>query len=1040
MIYCILKLKKAVPLLMLSVALAVGAASAQATLSGTVRSADNQPFPGVTVRVKGVSGGTVSDAQGKYVLKNVPAGATISFSAIGFVEQDKAVPQSGSLNVVMQDDRTGLNEVVITGYGGAVKKRDLTGAISTVTAKQIAERTPVTLYDALEGQASGVLIMNDNGDPTGQGSIQIRGASTIEGTGNQPLYVIDGVISDNADYINPTDIESIEVLKDASSTAIYGARGANGVILITTKKGEAGKPTVNVNYYHLFGELAHKLRTTSADELRLYRTLRGDANYGGDIDSVQFYKNQDNDYQDLLFRTANKDVISLTLSGGAKGLSYFAGATYTNDQSIVVNSWLKRIQSRINVSYQASPKLQITNNLSFAYTTDNVIPVGNTAKVVFDRNPWTSIYNPDGSFNSYIESKRNPVQQAYVNINKDQDYVVQNNTRLSYQFYKDLLFTTSFNAELNSDGNNKFAPAETTNGGDATGSNTSDRKFNWEYQAYLNYSKTLGGKHKLSGMLGFSADQTHEDDYTIAMQKYLNETIYTSNAAEVIDLTKTGTDATANKDASFFARAGYSYLGKYIAEATWRRDGSSRFGEGNKWGNFFSGSAAWRFSDERFMKWAGSFLDDGKLRYSIGQTGNDRIGDFGSYTLINFGNSASNPADAPGFYAGGSGAALGTTMGNSDIQWEATTQSDYGMDLSFLKGRLSFAADYYNKTTSHLLYNQQLPAETGAKTVYINLGTIVNSGLEFNVTGTPVSTRDFEWNVTGNISFQQGKIKSLANHTSFISGDKWLIQEGGRLGDFYVYKNLGVYQYDQSNAYDDNWNQLTPVFDKDGNFTGYTDDGKAYNGTVHSLYSSAGNKLKGGETIWQNTNKDSVIDDRDRVIDGNAIPKYFFGIVNNFRYKNFTLSFMFNGNEKFQIYNSVKNGQNTNSSTYSPPSWDAILGSWHQPGDIAKYPDFKQIQKDVNGDVRNGQNSLYIEDGSFIRLSSVRLTYKLGSQLTEKLRMKSVVVYIFGDNLATWTNYSWYDPEFSSSGLNIGQDGGKYPKRREAGAGIDVNF
>lgn len=1015
------------------------------TVTGTVRSASNQqPFPGVTVRVKGTSNGTTTDPSGKYSLKNVPPDASLVFTAIGFTTIEQPLIGKTVLDASLKEDRTGLNEVVITGYGGAVKKRDLTGSISTVTADQIKQRTPVTLYDALQGQAAGVLIMNDNGDPAGQGSIQIRGASTIGAEGNQPLYVIDGVISENMYFLNPADIESIEVLKDASSAAIYGARGANGVILITTKKGTPGKPRINVSYYHLFGKLSHKLRTTSADELRLYRRLRGDGNNGGRPDSVQFYTNQDNDYQDLLFRVANKDVISLTLSGGQKGLTYYSGVTYTDDKSIVVNSWIKRIQSRFNITYQASSKLSITNNISFAYQTGNTIPVGNTAKVVFDRNPWTSIYNVDGSFNSYIESKRNPVQQAYLNINQDKDFTILYNTRLNYNLLKDLRFTTGFDVTYDNGNNDRFAPAETTSGGDATGSTSIDKRLYWEYQAYLNYNKNIGTNHSFTAMAGFSADHSRSDGYTIAMQKYLNENIFTSNAAQIIDLTKTGTSATANADASFFGRLGYSFKSRYILEGTWRRDGSSRFGSYNKWGDFFSGSAAWRFSDEQFMSWTKGFLDDGKLRYSIGQTGNDRIGDYGSYTTINFGMddgaNGKHPEDAPGYYAGNSGAALSTTMGNSQIQWEATTQADYGLDLTFFNGRMNFTADYYTKTTDQLLYNKQLPLESGAKSVTINLGTIVNSGLEFSLGGTPVKTKDFEWNVNGNVSFQQGKIKSLANHVSFISGNKWLIEEGGKIGDFYVFKNLGVYQYNESNAYDVHWNQLTPEFDNGGSFTGYVLNGKTYTGEVHSLYSSAGNKLKGGETIWQNTYKDSVIDDRDRVIAGNGIPKYYFGFINTFRYKNFTLNFMLNGAFGYQIYNKIKNDQNTFSSSYSPPIWDAVLYSWHQPGDNVPYPDFKQIQKDVNGDVRSGMNSLYLEDGSFIRLSSARLAYTLEDKLAGKLRMKGATVYIFGDNLLTWTNYSWYDPEFSSKGLNIGEDGGKYPKRREIGVGLNVNF
>ncbi|NCI47412.1 SusC/RagA family TonB-linked outer membrane protein [Sediminibacterium sp. WSJ-3] len=997
-------------------------------VNGTIRDGKGAPVAGVSVKVKNsASGGTVSDADGKFSLTVPGPAAVLGFSFVGYLDREERVGDRSAIDIVLNESASNLEDVVVIGYGGLAKKKDATGATAQVNAKAIAEKNPVTLFDALQGQAAGVLITNDNGDPAGQGTIQIRGASTINAEGNGPLWVIDGVLSENGRFLNPADIETIDILKDASSAAIYGARGANGVILVTTKKGKGGKPSINLNYYHLFGKLAHKLRTTTAAELRAYRASR-DNNSGYNADSTNPYLNADNDYQDLLFKTAHKQVASVSVSGGGSGLNYYGGVTYTDDQSIVLNSWIKRVQSKINVGYTAG-KFSVTNNLSFAWETGNTIPVGNSAKQVFERNPWTSIYRPDGSYASYVESKRNPVAQALFNRDIDNNYVVQFNTTLSYQLFKTLKYTSLFNAQLTNNTNNQFSPSSLTSGGtgDATGSNTFEKTVNWEVQGYFNYNEKFGSKHTVAATLGFSADKWRNDYYTVAMSKYVTENINTSNAG-LIDLTKTRTTAWARSNASFFGRVNYNYDGKYILQGTVRRDGSSRFGANNKWGNFFSVSAAWRFTQEKFMSWTRDVLYDGKLRYSRGRTGNDAIGNYASYTVMSFGQ----------YYNGQIGAGINTTLGNNIIQWETTSDNNYGIDLSFLKGRLTFSVDYYTKLTKDLLYRDELAKESGGSAVTVNVGSIRNTGLEFTVTGTPVSTKNFTWDVSANLTFQDARIEQLAGGASFIAGNKWLIREGGRLGDFYIWKNLGVYAYDQSNAYDGSWNKLNPVFDASGAFTGYTDNtGKSYTGTINQLKRN-GIVLQGGDTEWLDVNKDGIIDETDKVIGGNGLPTRFFGISNTFRYKNISLNIFINGQFGNDIYNLVRNQQNENRSTYTPPIWDAVLYAWRKQGDATVYPYFNR--RDDRGSISTGYNSLYVEDGSFIRLSSVRLNYTFAPKLVNKVKLKGASVYVYGNNLLMWTNYSWYDPEFSSRGLTIGEDGGKYPKRREVGVGVNVNF
>ncbi|HEX6180913.1 MAG TPA: SusC/RagA family TonB-linked outer membrane protein [Chitinophagaceae bacterium] len=996
-------------------------------VTGIIKDAKGNPIQGVSVNVKGTTVGTTTDVNGMFTINVFDQKSVLVFSNVGYLNKEEVVGARTTLNVSLNESASDLEGVVVIGYGATTKKRDVTGSTASVSSKQIQERVPVTLFDALQGQAAGVLITNDNGDPMGQGTIQIRGASTINAEGNGPLYVIDGVLSENANFINPNDIETIDILKDASSAAIYGARGANGVILITTKRGKSGKPNVNLSYYHLFGKLAHKLRTTTAAELRAYRASR-DNNNGYNADSTNPYLNADNDYQDLLFKTAHKQVASVSVSGGGSGLNYYGGITYTDDRSVVLNSWLKRLQSKINLGYNPG-RLSVSHSLSFAWEKGNIIPVGNSAKQVFERNPWTSIYRPDGTYASYVESKRNPVAQALFNRDLDNNYLIQFNTTASYQILKELKFTTLFNAALNNETNDQFSPSSLTSGGtgDATGSNTFDKTVNWEVQTYFNYNKKLGKFHTVGATAGFSADKWRNDFYTIAMSKYVTENINTSNAG-VVDLTKTRTTAWARSNASFFGRLNYSFGTKYILQGTYRRDGSSRFGADNKWGNFFSGSAAWRFSEETFMEWTRNVLHEGKFRFSVGKTGNDAIGNYASYTLMSFGQ----------FYNNQIGAGINSTFGNQTIQWETTSSNNYGLDLSFLKGRLNFSVDYYTKITEDLLYRDELAKESGFSAVSVNLGSIKNKGLEFTILGTPIATKNFNWEVSGNITFQEARVHKLANGASLIAGNKWLIQEGGKIGDFFIWKNLGVFAYDASNAYTEDGRKLDARdISADGKTATYWIDGKPYGGVVKKLTRN-GIILQGGDTEWADLNHDFIIDEQDKMICGNGLPDYFFGISNTVRYKSWSLSFLINGQFGNEIYNLVRNQQNENRSTYTPPIWDAVLYSWKKQGDVTVYPYFNR--RDDRGSISTGYNSLYVEDGSFIRLSSVRLNYNLGTKYAKAARLKSASVYVYGNNLLTWTNYTWYDPEFSSRGLTIGEDGGKYPKRRELGVGVNVNF
>ncbi|MBE9599068.1 TonB-dependent receptor [Pedobacter sp. MC2016-24] len=1006
-------------------------------VTGTVTDSKGEPLPGVSVKVKGTAIGGSTSGEGKYTISVPSATSVLVFSYIGFVKQEEIVGTRKNISIKLKDDDSSLEEVVVTGFGQKMAKKDLTGATAGVSSKEIEERQPTTLAEALQGQAPGLLVTTDGGSPSGQGTIQIRGASSIN-SGNGPLYVIDGITSENADFVNPMDIADIQILKDASSASIYGARGANGVILITTKRGKDGKPNIGVSYNNIFGKLAHKLHTLSADELRLYRSMRNGSGNGANPDSVNPYNNADNDFQDLLFRTSNRKVIALTASGGQKGSTYYTSVNYTDDQALVVNSSLKRLQTKLNVESKLGNKLTLSNNLAFAYQTGNEIPVGTSAKQVFEKNPWTTVYRPDGSLANYTESKRNPLAFALLVDDVDNNFTAQYNTKADYALTKYLKLTGLFNAQLENKTNKTFSPSSLTSGGTgtATGSNTFNKRIYWEAQTYLNYQRTFSTDHTVTASLGFTSEKNRNDGYTVGMINYLSEAINTSNAG-TIDLTKTRTTASGNASAAAFLRGNYSYKGKYIVQANYRRDGSSKFGYINKWGDFYSGSAAWRLSDEKFMAFSKSWLDDAKLRYSYGQLGNDAIPAYKDVNTMDFGTYN---------YNGQNSATESLTMGNPNIKWETVRTSNIGADFTLLKGKVSLTLDYYKKTTKDLLYKNEIPKETGKTNAIVNLGTIQNNGFEFAINATPIRTKDFTWNVSYNMSFQKGKIIELANHVPYTAGNIFILREGGRIGNMFVYKNLGVYQYDSSNAYTPDGRRLTPDLSTMTILPGDTKvdvvsryflNGQEYTGEIKRRMNGT-YVMRGGDTEWLDVNNDNQIDDADLVVGGNGVPDYYFGFGNTVTYKRFSLNLLFNGQMGNEVYNSVANGQNTGSSTYSPPTYQMITNSWWNKGDVALYPNI--LDKDTHGNIRNNYNSLYIENGSFIRLASARLSYALNPAWATKAKMRNASIFIYGTNLATWTNYSWYDPEFTADALTPGVDGGKYPRRREVGFGVNINF
>jgi TonB-linked SusC/RagA family outer membrane protein len=1020
-------------------------AQAPIHVAGTVRDNKGVAISGVTVSLKGGGAATTTDSSGAYALTVPSNKSVLVFSYVGFLPKEQTVGTNQLLNITLAEKTNDLDEVVVIGYGQTQRKSNLTGSISSVNSKQIQERQPINIYDALQGQAAGVLVMNDSGEPGAEGSVQIRGANTFAAEGNSPLWIVDGVLTDNASAINPNDIERIEVLKDAASASIYGARSAAGVILVTTKKGKEGKTRVDLQYSHVFGKLSHKIQNANAKDLRYYRKIQNGNLSGGSgslTDSLNPAFNTDNDLQDLLLgNIGNRDDIKLGISGGQKGMSYYGSVNYIDDRGIALNTWNKSIQSRINTELQASKRFKYSTNLSFYWSYGNFTSINNSLRPVFDRPSYLRIYNPDGSLTSYLSSKRNPVANALLEDNTRETLKAQMNHQIDYQIYRDLKFTTSFNAQVTSYEGFYFAPRFLDdNGNENFARNDMNRSFNWLFQSFLNYAKKFG-EHSFTALLGFEKDRTKNDLVHLEGKNFIIESAHYVKGAFMDNLTKQTATGNAVSTASAFTRLGYDYQGRYLVQGTYRRDASSRFGPNKAEGNFFSGSAAWRFSDESFMRWSNNVLTDGKLRLSWGQTGNDRVGYYDYLPLVSQANYS---------YNGVPGASLTSSFANPDLGWEATEQKDIGLDLNFFRGKFNLTADYYIKTTTDLLYDRPFPVETGFTSKKVNLGSIETRGLELQANATPIALRTFTWNISGNIAFERGRILELADHRSFITG-KWLVEEGGRIGNFYGWKNLGIYPTDVHNAYTADWQKLTPVGvvitpGPDGKprndivtAAGYELNGKPYTGTVYKKYAN-GAPLLGGDVEWVDLNNDGVIDDADRMVIGNAQPDYYFGIINNFTYKQFSLNVITNGTVGGQVYNTFKQNLTNNSSSNGPALPEAIYGAWVRQGQTdATYPYFPD--KDQRGSQRSNGNSYFIEDASFFRVSSLRLSYRFKPAIARKALMQNASLYVYALNLLTWTDYTGFDPEFSSSNaLQPGDDNGKYPKRKELGLGLNVQF
>lgn len=996
---------------------------------GIITDKSGEPIIGANILVKGTSIGTITDINGKFSLE-VPKNAEIVVSYIGYQEQKIDVRDKSTIKVGLQEDTKILDEVVVVGYG-IVKKSDLTGAVSSITSDQIKERSNANVMSSLSGQIAGVQIQQTQGAPGYAPAIKVRGISTIT-AGATPLYVIDGFPLENADLsvVNPQDIASIEVLKDASSAAIYGSRGANGVVLITTKGGKEGKTKVEANYEFGMQKLTRKVDMMDSQEFIQYyvdahnNSWIANGGKASDPNSARPSSYQipqefldepgkfaTTDWQDVLFRTGQSQNAQLSVSGGSDKTQFRLSGSYLNQQGIVDRSFYERMSIRSNVTHKILPNLKVGVNLAFSRIHSRIYGTGGKSDAVslsLQNDPIFPVYNENGNYGF-----KDPESEWYRfvpyslqlwhpyaitrEINKSD---ITMNTIVSmfmeYNFLKHFTFKTSLNATNNDRRYQDFRNQGQKYGWSAVqvaeANDDTYRTYNWLFENTLNYDQTFG-KHSLNVLLGYSAQKNNYEETTLTAQSFPNNMVHTLNAGTP---TAGASNASNWSMISYIGRANYSYDNKYLMTATLRRDGCSRFGENNRWGYFPSASVAWKVSEEEFIKNL-SWISNMKIRASYGVTGNDQIDNYGSIGLLSQNQYAYGTTLTPGLYT--------STISNPDLKWEKTGQFDLGLNVGLFGNRIYFEADYYYSKTQDLLLNVPVPAITGYTQQLTNIGRVRNAGLEF-LLNTKNLVGDFKWETSFNISMNRNKVLKLGPNNSPI--------------------------------YINNWGTTkTEIGQPVANYYGYIFDGVFKNQEEVDNYPHVSSTTP-GDPIVRDVNNDGVIDDNDRTVIGNAQPDFTYGLTNTFTYKNFDLTVVLQGSEGNEIMNSSTRFlkyYNGNRNGYKE-----IVNYWKSesnPGDgihFKPYLNYPGLQTQFS--------SYWVEDGSFLRISNVRLGYNFPEKLLKKTPFSTARLYVNVDNLHVFSKFVGYDPENSvfTDALNTGNDYGAYPIPMTITFGVKVGI
>jgi len=1006
-------------------------------VSGVVTSDDGGPIPGAYVMIKGTTTGTATDADGKFTI-DAPADATLVFSFIGMRSEEVAVSGRTKVDVMLATDITQLDAVVVVGYG-TQKKSDLTGSVASVPMSDL-KNVPVMRADQmLQGRVSGVQITQTNAEPGGNVSIRIRGTNSIN-SGNEPLFVVDGFPgAGDLNTINPSDIESIDVLKDASATAIYGSRGANGVIIITTKKGKADQNNIQFEAYTGVQSVRHKYDMMNGTEFAKYlndvTTLNNQEN--GTTTALPFTQDQINgigkgtDWQDEIFRTAPMRNYQLSFNGGTTATRYNLSMNYFDQEGIVINSGYKRGSIRFNLDRKISDKInfQFTSQLTRSKENHALVNTagGSAAGVVMDAlriSPTVSVNNADGSFytgenqpKGYVDPQPgNPV--AYARQAYDHRNIVRGllNAAAEYEIIKGLKFRVSGGVDLSYGNNDAYVPSGLWFGGVTTKGSANlgtNNKTSWVNENTLTFDKTINEIHALNIVAGFSAQQFTTITTGASSTQFFTDQLGANNIGLGDLQGKPSSGKSVNSLASYFARANYRLKERYLFTVTMRADGSSRFGPDNKWGYFPSAAFGWRIIEEDFMSDVPLFSDL-KFRASYGITGNQEIGSYQSqtrYQQFAAHNQRTN-------YVAGTTTLTGLTRANipnKDLSWESTESVDFGIDAGFFENRLTLTVDYYDKTTRDLLLNAAVPQTTGYSSILLNAGKVGNKGIEIAVSTINVDQGKFKWSTTLNFSRNRNKVLDLngeaqrfvgTSSTSLFSGSSVptsVLRVGQPIGSFYGYKFEGIWQ---------------------------TPEEIAASGITAPNY-------KPGDPRYANLKADNTINGDDRTIIGKAQPDFIYGMTNNVSFGRFNFMVLLQGVQGVNVLNlnryELESGYiNTNKMR------DVITDSWTGPGTSNKLPK-------VNSTVRRstGVTSDLVENASFMRVKTVTLGYSIPVPSSINKVVRGANIYVTAQNLLTITKYTGFDPEVNSFGgdnLSLNTDYNAFPSAKTFIFGIKLDL
>lgn len=1015
--------------------------------------------PGVSVVVKGTTNGTTTDLEGKYTLGNVKPSDILQFSFIGYKTEEIKVGNQKTINVTMVEDAQALEEVVVVGYQ-EVRKKDLTGSVSKVNMEDLLKTPSASFDQTLGGRIAGVNVSSGEGMPGSTMTITIRGNNSLT-QDNTPLYIIDGFPVEDpavAAAINPNDIASTDVLKDASATAIYGARGANGVIIITTKQGKVGKPQLTYDGSFGISTVSKKLDMLDAyDYVKLQMEVdpaRTEEKYFPLFEGHQYtledYRGvPQNNYQDEIFRTAWQQNHNVRLAGGSEGIRYNASLSYYDQEGILLNTDYERLQARMNTLVKRG-KLTINFNTNFSRSIQSgASPSSNSYSGM--NNLFYSVwgYRPvnypgkslDALLNDLVDDdvdasndyRFNPIADLKNSYRKYYINNLQLNGYVEYEFIQGLKLKVSGGYTYDNRHTDTFNNSKTRYGGPTSTDKVNaevvrQQRLTWLNENILTYQTNFNKKHFLNTMVGVTLQNSDYEFYSFRMKGIPNESLGMAGMSQ-----GTFDKSTSTKSSwamlSYLGRINYNYMSKYYATASFRADGSSKFSKKNRYGYFPSGSVAWSFSEEEFMADYKKWFSSGKLRLSWGLTGNNRIGEYDYLALLDMIKSHVTTGLPNTVYPfDGNNANVGVapiSLPNEDLKWETTEQWNLGLDLGFFDERIGFTADIYRKTTRDLLLDATLPYSSGYLTAMKNIGKVRNDGLELTLNTVNIDNKRFKWTTNINISFNKNKVLELSeNQTSLLSSAKfdqnfnsqpnYIAKIGHPMGMIYGYIYDGTYKYDD--------------FDKSG--SSYT-----LKGNVPHYVSES--NTQPGMPKYKDLNGDGVIDTNDRTMIGRGLPIHTGGFTNNFEYKGFDLNVFF----QWSYGNDVLNANRL--------FFESGFQKKRELNQFASYAD-RWTPENPNSDipaVTNSSSNLVIssrvvEDASFLRLKAVTLGYTVPKNFLKRFKIDNARLYVAAQNLWTITGYTGYDPEVSirDGGLTPGLDFSSYPRALSVSFGINLGF